>query len=68
MVLRIEPRLPSRLGPGDDVSCLIGAQIKRIGTADWNGDEVFAIEYATPDGAEGLAIFLFSELGLWKLP
>lgn len=68
MTIEIEPHLPSRSGVGDDVSCLVGARIKRIGTADHDGDEVFAIEYAALDGREGLALILFSEMGLWKLP
>jgi hypothetical protein len=68
MALAIDPHLPDRMGPGDDVSYLIGARIKRIGTADCNGDEVFAIEYQASDGRDGLTLFLFSELGLCKLP
>lgn len=66
--LQITSRLPDRLGPGDDVSYLIGARINRIGTAEIDGDEVFAIEYTTQDNPLELALFYFSELGLGKLP
>jgi len=66
MALPIEPRLPSGLGAGDDVSFLADCKIVRFGTFERDGEEFLALQYQAASGVVGLELFGFSELGLWR--
>lgn len=61
---RIRPALPADLGEGDDTSFLDGARVIRAGTIRRGGDNYFALAFDAGAGEE-LALFAFSELGMW---